>query len=307
VKFNYIIGNPPYQSPDSAASKLYIDISKRVIKMINKGGEIIFLTPQAIAQPNGILSKFYKNNIEYVDYTADEKFDVGVYIVEWKVTTSQRQKIKVINKDKSVDFRDTKDEYFLIDKDEIEPRKYIDRMVKINGENPLIIHNSPNPSPGDDYPKCSYNKYSIVKNAKTNAIFHTNVLPPLYNKRKLSIQSSMNLNNESMWDDNRDYGGLIYSFDISKLSETEIHNLKAFILSPPFKALQMMFRSIRMTGFSNILGAWNTLDFSKERTDAEILDLLCKDDKEKKMLKKYYNPPKCKDTKDTNENRLCGE
>ncbi len=282
MRFDKIIGNPPYQSPNSEASKLYNLITKKVIRMLKDQGEISFLTPQAIAQPLGLLSKFYKNNVEYIDYTADKYFSVGVYVVEWKVTAKRHQKIKITNKDGTVDYRNPNDGYFLIDKYEIDPRKYVDRLIEINGKNPLTINNSPNPSETneDDFEKCRFNKFAVIKNAKTCDIFHTNIEPNNHRKRKLSIQRSMMLSEESMWDDNKDYGGL--------MTEVEIKNLKSFILSPPFKAIQMMSKSIRMTGFSNLLCAWNTSDFTFKRTDDEILDLLCINQLERDILKKYY-------------------
>jgi len=86
MKFSYIIGNPPYQYPknftDSKNKKLYIDIIKKILPLSDN---ISFITPSAITIKGTGFSLVNKGTT-YVDFSANDYFDVGSKICAWNIT-----------------------------------------------------------------------------------------------------------------------------------------------------------------------------------------------------------------------------
>ena len=90
MKFDHIVGNPPYQYPKnsgkSVMSKLYIDISVRIQKFVKDSGSLSFVTPKAILYSQSKIQKLLEDLV-VVDYKAHEYFvkSVDVLIVSWQV------------------------------------------------------------------------------------------------------------------------------------------------------------------------------------------------------------------------------
>ena len=89
-KFDYIVGNPPYQYPEgvNTSKKLYIDITKRCINLLNPTGEMSFITPKGILMDGRFNTtyKFISENLTMVDYTTNNDFVIGQSVVSWNVT-----------------------------------------------------------------------------------------------------------------------------------------------------------------------------------------------------------------------------
>ncbi len=154
MKFNYIIGNPPYQYPKGSASpmaKLYLDISQKIKQKVETNGSLSFVTPKGILYSNA--SKKLLKNLTVVDYSADNYFSVLILIIAWKIEPNKSGDIKVLmsnNKEKT-----TSKIQELSDWDEEELISITNKVnYKYNGMRRMCIRNSSSQSGSVDLNKC---------------------------------------------------------------------------------------------------------------------------------------------------------
>jgi len=101
-KFDYIVGNPPYQYPKGVVSskKLYIDITKKCQNLLKEDGELNFITPQAILKDsivNKIVYQKLKTNLVEVNYNANNEFNIGQNIISFRYKNKKESnKIQII-------------------------------------------------------------------------------------------------------------------------------------------------------------------------------------------------------------------
>ena len=100
MKFDAIIGNPPYQSPKdsgnkrgSATSPLWWQITKTSLSLLKPGGTLSFITPTNILNGGDSFTKMLLGDdrefdLTKVDFTAADSFKVGIPICRWVVTNN---------------------------------------------------------------------------------------------------------------------------------------------------------------------------------------------------------------------------
>jgi len=108
MKFDVVIGNPPYQDSDNAAknNKLWHKFVLKSLTLCKPGGHIKLVTPSSIIGETGFGKKMLKTfskqyNLVSIDYTTKRHFPtVGVDICCWHVINEPYQgETKVTNKD----------------------------------------------------------------------------------------------------------------------------------------------------------------------------------------------------------------
>ena len=100
MKFDVIIGNPPYQQASgggsqrgSAVNPLWWEFTNKAINLLKEDGILSFVTPQNIVNGGDlftgmVLGPERKYDLKTVDFSADEEFKVGTDICRWVLTNS---------------------------------------------------------------------------------------------------------------------------------------------------------------------------------------------------------------------------
>tara|TARA_A100001201_G_scaffold129565_1_gene114996 strand:- start:431 stop:1498 length:1068 start_codon:yes stop_codon:yes gene_type:complete len=111
MKFDVIIGNPPYQSGNgsgsyrgSATNPLWWQITKTCLNLLKKDGILSFITPTNIVNGGDTFTKVFlgperKYDLNKVDFAAADSFKVGIPICRWVVTNKLTQNNNVVIND----------------------------------------------------------------------------------------------------------------------------------------------------------------------------------------------------------------
>ena len=92
MKFDVIVGNPPYQSTESSGKKLWPFFVETSWQILKPGGYLAMVTPATwVTRPQGRSYKhitqeiFMNNHLTWVNLDAQDQFTIGETVVSWCV------------------------------------------------------------------------------------------------------------------------------------------------------------------------------------------------------------------------------
>lgn len=269
MKFNVIIGNPPFQNSksESDAGKLYIDITKKSISLLSDDGFLSFITPETIIRDgrNKFNIKNFKG-LKYVNHTTNQYFKVGINIVSWLIDKNHIGHVSVINKNGVIDFR--KNTETLVDKEEVKGVKIFEKL-KLEKSKLFVVDQS-----GKDWQtENGEDLYEVNKNINKTKLSYTAVRPKLYGKRKLVISMSSSYKSELVYDSYCDFGELHVMCDITDYTENQINNLKGFLFNPICVQICDKYKKLYKKGFNSMLYLFPQIDVNKTYTNQDVQDL----------------------------------
>ena len=267
MKFDYIVGNPPYQdSKGSDAGSLYVDITKKVLPLLTDDGIIDFLTPTTIAQPKktGFTLRGMKG-LELVDYSADNDFNVGIEICRWKINKKYKGDVKVVEKNGDSEYR-VEGEILSQKTDKIGYTLF--EKIKENKTKMFVGDQTSNNNREKE--QSSIFKYKVHINTLKNKVEYSSVKPKLYGKRKIVIHMGMAYNDKNFSISEEDFGQYQNQIDITNYNNKQIENIKDFLFNDICVNICKKYRLVYKTGMNNILYSFPPIDFDKKYTDKDV-------------------------------------
>ena len=271
MKFDYILGNPPYQYSKGASTsnKLYIDITKKALDLLKKDGTIDFITPTTIVQ-----SKIYgfslsgMKGLKLVDYTVDEQFNVGVRVLRWKLSKSYDGEVTLINKDGTIEHRDV--EQSLVDyKDRVKYNLF--EKIKKNKDKLFILDQTTSSNNKQETKDLEF-FIPVNINKNKNKVEYTRKTPKLYKKKKIAISVSSSYKLENIFIDKEDYAKLYYCIDVEHYTEKQIQNTLDFLFHPLTVAITSKYKLLYGVGINAILYSFPKIDINKEYKEQDIIE-----------------------------------
>ena len=273
MKFDYIVGNPPYHYPEGVTTsknkKLYIDIIKKILPLSNK---ISFVTPSAITIKGSGFSLVGKG-IRYVDFSSNDYFNVGSKICSWYLDKSYQgvaANVKIIDSNKNEYELPQDHSYFDYSFVEDEDAELIcevfekfRNLSQTRTHNKMFFRNS-NPQKSGNYPV--YSRANEKNNFEITLRGYLKKEPHLFQKPKILISLTKAYKEENLFQDLRDFSAEFVFVE----DKGQIENIKSFIFSSFFKKSVKLFKEISGHSFNNMLCYCPKFDDSKLWTNEEV-------------------------------------
>jgi hypothetical protein len=277
MKFDAILGNPPYQdgTKDGGQNKIYNQFSKQALSLLKDDGHMAFVTPVSVLKDSKRFSLVNMPGLKIVDFRADNYFDVGIKICWWLIDKTYIGDVSVYNNNESYSSsaQSVIYDHSTINKDFAkiyESLKYVtdkpeDRMFKMNAVDTKT---------GRSLVKDSVFKYPVYKidNRGIKFVQYNKPMPKFYQKLKFVISMTKGFSDDAIIISTNDFDVAHLCIEIN--NSAEVDNIKSFIFSEYFIKHSENWKNVDGYGFNYALKHLPPFDTSKMWTNDEVKDFI---------------------------------
>ena len=277
MKFNVILGNPPYQdgTKKGGQNKIYNQISKRALTLLKDDGIIAFITPTSVLKKNKRFSIIGLPGLTYVDFTADNYFTVGINICSWQIDKTYSGPVTVEHANGTTMEEPGKIIYNYAKADKTFTNLY--ESLKAVTDKPakrMFRQNAVATDTGRSLThstEFNFPVYKIVNN-KAEFVQYNKPVPKFYNMEKFIISMTKGFNDKAIIISNKDFDVAHLCIDID--NNSEVDNIKSFIFCDYFKEHSQKWKKLDGYGYNYSLKHLPPFDKTKSWTNDEVKEFL---------------------------------
>jgi len=287
MKFDVVIGNPPYQdgTKDGGQNKIYNQFSEIAYKISKRC--VAFITPDSILKKSKRSSIYSKTGLKLVNFNTGQFFDVGVNICYWIIDKLYDDKVEIVEKN-NIRFQepmqpiyDTKetdkafiDIYMKLKELTDTPNK---RMFSQNNAGPnrrMFSQNCVSTTTGRSFTQSEEFKYPVYKieKNKEKLVQYNKPKPHFFGLKKVILPLTKTLNENSIFVSEMDFdvGYVCIAID----NENQLENIKSFILSDYFIEHTKKWKIIDGYGFNYAIKYLPPFDINKKWSSNEVKNFI---------------------------------
>jgi len=271
MKFDVIVGNPPYQDGtlDGGQNKIYNQFSKKALELLSDDGVMAFVTPTSILKMSKRFSLVNMDGLKIVDFRANNYFTVGINICWWMVDRNYSGDVTVYNNTGVTTQPNTNViyDYSIVDKDFATLYEALKRATDTPSKRMFKQNNFGDASRKVRSKDFTYKLHKIEDN-KIKITYWSSRVPYCHSQNKISIGMTKMLTNDACYvgKENFDSGYMI----IDVKDETEVENIKSFILSDYFIEHSNKWKKLDGYGYNYALKYLPPFDTSKKWSSAKV-------------------------------------